>query len=572
MLSQVRNFFSPPLFPADEDKTRKAKYANAIAFAFTAVAIAYEAIIRFFVGYTGLSIIDVLVMGVALICLASLVLLRKGQVWFSSVLLVVMTWAASNSISANGFGARDSSYLLNFAIILMAGLLLGWKASLFITMISIVSGFGLAYAEQNGLITVVPYPVTSFAQDMAFIFGLNAVLMYLLINGLENALRKSKSNLEELGSANINLNNTQLELRNRSAELIIANQQLEIRMKKLRAVAEVTGTAAALRDFNELLSAATRIISNQLGYYHVAIFLLDDQRQYAIMRSANTETGMEIVARGYRVSIGQLGIVSAVAQSGQSRIAYNTGKDKLYFTIPELAETQSELALPLKSGDEVMGILDIQSIEANDFNEDDISILSILADQLGIALQNALLFEESQRALRDANIESLQASAQAWTDYAAVVETKGYRYDGIKSEPLRDVKRSSRENEALALQVPVRVRGQMIGRLKLSAFDPAREWTDDELLMVRATAERVALALEGIRLLGEAQKRATREAFLSEVAAKLGTSFQLDSILRDTVQELGQTLKNSTVTFQLVNPSTAPVPPEPQKLNGAKSE
>jgi GAF domain-containing protein len=85
--------------------------------------------------------------------------------------------------------------------------------------------------------------------------------------------------------------------------------------------------------------------------------------------------------------------------------------------------------------------------------------------------------------------------------------------------------------------------------------------------MVSATAERVALALEGARLLEVAQKRATREAFLSEVATKLSTSFQLDSILRDTVQELGQTLQSSTVTFQLVNPSTPPGAPVSQKSN-----
>jgi hypothetical protein len=78
--------------------------------------------------------------------------------------------------------------------------------------------------------------------------------------------------------------------------------------------------------------------------------------------------------------------------------------------------------------------------------------------------------------------------------------------------------------------------------------------------------------LEGARLLEEAQKRATREAFLSEVATKLSASFQLDSILRDTVQELGQNLKNSTVTFQLVNPSAAPATVEPKKSNGAKPE
>jgi GAF domain-containing protein len=122
------------------------------------------------------------------------------------------------------------------------------------------------------------------------------------------------------------------------------------------------------------------------------------------------------------------------------------------------------------------------------------------------------------------------------------------------------------------LLIPVQLRGQTIGRLKLSAADPSRQWTDDELIMISATAERVALALEGARLLDEAQKRAIRETFLSEVATKLSTSFQLDSILRDTVQELGQTLKNSTVTFQLVNPSAPPVSSEPQKSNGTKPE
>ena len=73
--------------------------------------------------------------------------------------------------------------------------------------------------------------------------------------------------------------------------------------------------------------------------------------------------------------------------------------------------------------------------------------------------------------------------------------------------------------------------------------------------MAEATAERAALALEGARLLDEAQQRAAREAFLSHMASKLSTSFQLDSILRDTVEELGQVLHGSIVSFQLVNPS-----------------
>jgi GAF domain-containing protein len=570
MLKQARRFFKAPLFPDDEDKTRKARYANAIAIVFLVVIIFYQTGIRFLLRYTAFSVVDVILLGIAILCAVGLVLLRKGYVRSTSILLFMSTFIASNSIAASGYGIKDASFIINFAIILMAGLLLGWQASLIATILSILSGFGLAYAEANGLITVGPYPVTSFASDMAFIFIINAVIIYLLINGLENALRRSRANFEDLEAANTNLNFTQTELKSRSEELIVANKQLENSTKKLRAVAEVTSTAAALRNFESLISLTTSIISDQLGYYHVAIFLLDEQRQYAILRSANTEGGSKMLARGFRVPVGQLGVVSSVAQSGQPRIVLDTGKSKVFFNNPDLPGTRSELALALKSGDEIIGVLDIQSIKPDDFTEEDVSILSILADQVAIALENALLFEESQRALREANVESLQASKRAWQDYTKTVQAIGYRYDGIKSEPLKAAQLSKTESDSLL--IPVQLRGQTIGRLKLSASDPNRQWTDDELIMVSATAERVALAMEGARLLDEAQKRATREAFLSGVATKLSTSFQLDSILRDTVQELGQTLKNSTVTFQLVNPSTPRAPAEPPKSNGAKPE
>ncbi|HQU35086.1 MAG TPA: hypothetical protein PLR65_00725, partial [Anaerolineales bacterium] len=60
------------------------------------------------------------------------------------------------------------------------------------------------------------------------------------------------------------------------------------------------------------------------------------------------------------------------------------------------------------------------------------------------------------------------------------------------------------------------------------------------------------------RLLEEAQSRAQREAFLGELSSKLSASYQLDSIVRDTVEELGKSLRTTTVTFQLVNPSSHP--------------
>ena len=565
MLKQLRALFASPVFPEDEDKTRKARYANAIALSFIVIIFGYEIVARLVSGTTNVGVFDITIFAVALIIISGLGLLRRGQVRLASILLVSLIWIASNGAAATSFGIKDTSFIINLSVILMAGLLLGWQASVIVTVLSILAGFGLAYIEQSGLIASTNYPAASFAQDMTFVFGLNAVLIYLLITGLESASQRAQANARELKVINTDLSRAQDELQAQSTELISSNQLLEKRAERLRTVAEVARIAVAIPNFDRLLSSITQIISQQLGYYHVGIFLVNEQGDYVILRSANTEGGLKMLARGHRLVVGQEGVVGYVTRSGQPRVAADVGSDSIFQINPDLPYTRSELALPLKVGEIVTGVLDIQSTVSDAFTEDDISILSILADQVAIAIPNARLFEQSQRALRDAEIASSQASGLAWKEYVEKIQTKGYRYDGIRPEPLKKSLPASSEDGALLL--PLQLRGQMIGRLQLKSSNPSRQWTEDELAIVEATIERVALALEGARLLEDAQKRATRETFLSDMAAKLGTSFNLDSILRNTVEELGQNLKGSTVSFQLVNPF-APPSAEVQKSNG----
>jgi GAF domain-containing protein len=559
MLKQVFKIFAPlapPVFPDDEDKTRKAMYVHWIAIGVLVILVLVE--FSFRLENFPFETMDLFFLGIAGACTVGLVRLRRGHVRSTAVMLVSIVWGVSNLLSAQGFGldaqgfgVKDASYLSNFATILMAGLLLSWPAALIVTGLSIVSGISLAAAQDAGWITVTTYPVTWFARDISFILILNAFLIYLLISGLERALKKSRLSVEELASANAILNFTQSELQNRSAELTDANKQLESRTQKLHGIAEVARTTTAIHDLDQLLPAITSGISRQLGYYHVGLFLLDEEKQYAILRSTNTVDGLKMLNRGYRVAVGSISPVGYIAQTGQPRITRNQDGDSTFLSMVDFPETRSQIVLPLGSGDNIIGVLDIQSREVYAFNEDDVSILSILADQAAIAIKNALLYEQSQTALREADVVSRQVSSQAWSEYEKAIQTKGYRYDGIKSEPVKDTKQPRRESDLLL--IPVQLRDQTIGCLKLKSSDPSREWTDDELNMVRATAERIALALEGARLLEEAQKRARRETFLSDITAKLGASFQLDSIMRDTVEELGQTLQNSTVTFQLVN-------------------
>ncbi len=362
-------------------------------------------------------------------------------------------------------------------------------------------------------------------------------------------LENSKQNLEQ-------------RVEERTRELLLANQQTGKRAEQLGIIADVARSAISIQDVDRLLPYISNLISERFNFYHVGIFLMDEQKQYSILRASNSAGGAKMLAQGHRLKVGEQGIVGFVTQSGQARIASDVGADAVFFTNPYLPDTHSEIALPLKSGNNVIGALDIQSTKDNAFSKDDTVTLSILADQVSIAILNAFSHEEYQRALREAEISSSQASGEAWKGYTDQIQTKGYRYDGVRSEALKEASEAQDQNDSL--YVPVQVRGQTIGRLKLKASDASRKWTDDERAIIESTAERVAIAMEGARLLDDAQKRAARESFLSDIGAKLGTSFQLDSILRDTVEELGQNLQGSTVSFQLVNPSAPPTSKSPE--------
>jgi len=326
------------------------------------------------------------------------------------------------------------------------------------------------------------------------------------------------------------------------------------RSSQLEAIADVARSITSVQEVDRLLAEITILISERFDFYHVGVFLLDANREYANLRAANSVGGKRMLARNHRLKVGEQGIVGFATQRGEPRIALDVGGEAVYFNNPDLPDTHSEVALPLRIGATIIGALDIQSVETNAFSEEDLEIFAILADQVSVAIQNARSLEQSQRALREAEVASSRLTGQAWRGYSEENRITGYRYDGIKPEA---VKTFGLDDDKSSLSLPIQLRGQVIGKLKLKSSDVNRNWTEDERIMLEATAERVAIALESARLLDEAQRRASRESFLSEVGSKLATSFQMDSILRDTVEELGQVLLGSTVSFQLIDPVAA---------------
>jgi GAF domain-containing protein len=557
MFQTIIGYFSPPVFPNDENKTRIAGYVHWIALAFMSAILAFVVFSKLFTGSFTLNIFDGVLLFILVIILAVWTLSSSGFVRQAGLILVVILWLAVNGTAFYGAGIRDSSFLANFAVLLAAGLLIGWKAAVSLSAITIAAGVGLAYAEMSGISPAVYTPGSPLIaiRDLGGTFAIFALFIYLLISGLEQAIQTAQAGTMELGEANRDLTAARARLEENRNELILANEQLRRRAERIGAIANISKTVTALQDIEQLLPSVVNTISLRFGYYHTGIYLLDEQNRVALLRAANSEGGLRMVKRGHQILTGSPGIVGFVTERGEAQIALDNGSRPAKFENPDLPATRSQLVLPLKLKETVIGALDIQSLQPNDFTEEDVSILSILADQVAIAIQNANSAKQASIALRNAEVASRQLSGRAWQGYAETIDVRGYRYDGVKSEALRD--RGDTAASPYTLTVPIRLRGHLIGRLNLNPPDPARRWTEDEIAMAEATAERVALALESARLLEDAQRKATRESFLSDISAKLGTSFQLDSILRDTVRELGENFRNATVSFQLVNPAQA---------------
>lgn len=367
------------------------------------------------------------------------------------------------------------------------------------------------------------------------------------LNAMSVRLKQTLESLETMiAERTADLEARTQELLHRSEELEAANQRAQHRAERLLAVSAVSNAIASVQNLDELLPLITRTISEKFGFYHVGIFLNDASNQFAVLRAANSPGGQRMLQRGHRLKIGETGIVGNVVALNRPRIALDVGEDAVFFNNPDLPETRSEMALPLRDGPVVIGALDVQSTEPNAFSEEDIEILSALAAQVSTAIRNARLFEEIQRSRAELQTILQQDVRRQWRAAVSKIQQTGYAYDGTAFRALEQLPAPDDET----LLIPIRVRGQTIGSLGIRP--PAdRPLTPDELDIIQSVSERLSIAAENARLLEDSQKRAAREQMIGEISEKLSQSINLENILQIAVQELSQALGGSQVSIRL---------------------
>jgi GAF domain-containing protein len=465
------------------------------------------------------------------------------------------------SILSQGRGADAALFILIYVVpgLIVTSSFLGPRAVLLLTGLNLAVFFTATSMSAT-------FSGESFAQ--AAMIAMIGLLLFVFTNFRRNY---DKSRLEQVQTVNRKLEDitTNLEQRveERTRQLEIANRQATQRAAQLQAVTDLSETIAQVKNLTDIFPEAARLISEYFDFYHVGIFLIDGAREFAILQAANSEGGKRMLARSHRLRLGT-GVVGYSAQTGLPRIALDVGSDAVFFNNPDLAETRSEAAMPMNSRGETIGVLDVQSTEVQAFSSEDLQILTTLANQVAIAIDNARLLTETRAALVQVQEVYNEFTRAEWGRTVSKAEQPGFRYHAGRIEMLEKELNQPEVTAAVGrgkvvtgstngtgeqrstVAVPVKLRGEIIGVIHVESNDPARPWREDEVSLVEAVAERAAVAMENARLFQEARRRAVKEQAISEATARISSAFNLENILQATAEELERVLGGSEVLIR----------------------
>jgi GAF domain-containing protein len=498
----------------------------------------------------------------------ALLLILRGSLTMAKAVVPVAFILTITIVSLNANTIHDISIVALPVIIIMATFLQGRRLLVVTTSLTVVAIAALGILDMTGLSKSPIKDSTGLNDIMIGIVVLVtcAGILNLLVGRLKTTLAKAEANERAQIEANQELRNLQMtleqrveerttELMQRGIDLETANRQIQRRAAQFEALAQVARTIASVRDLQELLPRVAAVTSENFGFYHVGLFLLDEANEYAVLSATNSEGGKKMLERKHRLRVGQEGIVGYVTATGEPRIAMDVGKDAVFFDNPELPNTHSEMALPLKGESRIMGALDVQSTERGAFAEEDIQMLILLADQVSLAIDNARLFDETRSALAEAESISRQFTREAWGRVPVEHKLLGYRYNVAGAAPLSEPvelselgKRKGRENqkETNHVAIPIELRGETIGTLVVQS--PSTEKLNQEQIdLIKAVAERVALSAENARLFEETTRRAERERLVSDITGKIRSVNDPQTMIQTATEELRKALGASRV-------------------------
>jgi GAF domain-containing protein len=551
-----------PEFEGDDEKTRIARSLHVILLLVLVAGTLFSAFTL--LGASQNPMYNV-VLGVVMVLgsLALLGLLRFGHVQWASVLIcVLLLGVVTAGVLAFG-GIRGAVTMGYLPLILVAGLLLGWRGAVAFGLLDVMSASVAYFGETYGLIEAshVGVPVTDYL-IVILTCGLMALVLSVTHRNATAGLARSRQTAAALAE------------QNRELQAICAS--LERYMTGLRAMTEVSRRITPVLDPDELVHQVVEVVRERFGLYYVGLFAVEEvdelveeraaERQaFAVLRAGTGDAGRLMLERGHRLAVGSDSMIGQCAATGQARVELNVDRALLRYANPLLPATRSELALPLLSRERVIGAMTVQSTEPSAFDEQDIATLQTLADQVAATLDNARLYAEAQESVERSQRVMRRYVQESWDTLVETGATvSGYRYAAQQIGPDEDAWLSAMEDavragevvgldseaDGASLAVPLVQNGVVIGVVGLRRPAGA-SWSTDERTLARSVAEQMTQALENRRLFQAAQERAQRESILRRTTDRVRSQADLDAAIRVAAQEMRRIVGATHVAIRL---------------------
>lgn len=358
---------------------------------------------------------------------------------------------------------------------------------------------------------------------------------------------------DEIGTLAVSFNNMTEQLQGLVGSL---EQRVGERTRDLELATEIGQIIAQIQDLDQLIAETVETIRARFNLYYAQIYLVNDSKDLLVLRAGTGEVGAKLLRRAHTLKLAPGSINGQTAVERRAVIVADTSHSTFFQPNPDLPETRSEMSIPLIGGKNLVGVLDLQSREANALSEDNLSAFEAIAGQLAIAIQNARLIREINQARTELEARIKRTAFENWDQYLDAIhhsEQIGYLFRDNELVAVSEGNAAEMKDNQ-TVNMPILVAGNSIGAIQIQAEDALNLSTDDQEL-IEAVAQRVGLQIENLRLLEETERyRHEAEEATSRLVREGWEAF------RETQSETGFSYDKTTVTS--IQEKEGPLQPE----------
>jgi len=397
-------------------------------------------------------------------------------------------------------------------------------------------------------------------------------------------------------------------------------QRVVDRTKALATTSEVSRRLSTILDQKELVTEVVNQVNNAFGYYHTQIYFYDADNENLVMAGGTGEAGEKMLAQFHKVAKGR-GLVGSAAENNEPVLVSDTSENSDWLPNLLLPETESEMAIPISIGDQVLGVLDVQHNVKNGLQQEDVVSLQSIANQVAIATQNIRQYQNTQKIASDMSVvatvgiatatitdsqkllqEVVDLSKKSFNLYHAHIYLMNEAGDTLELTAGADevgrqmvsekrvisldseqslVARAARSKSGVVVNdvsidpnflpnpllpdtrsemaVPMIVAGKVIGVLDVQS-ETINRFTDVDVNIKTTLATQVAVALQNAHSFAQTQQQAKRETSVNTIVQKIQSATKIENALQIAARELGHALgmKPTRVTL------------EPESLDGER--